>query len=81
MKLYAYMILFVLAVSLSKCPVVLFLYRLARNSGQRLCVVIVGIIILIWTTAVMAGVVFQCEMPKPWAMWTGQCIPLVSCCH
>ncbi|KAF2127975.1 hypothetical protein P153DRAFT_293905, partial [Dothidotthia symphoricarpi CBS 119687] len=78
LKLFVSTVLFVLAISLSKCPVILFLYRLADNTLQRLNIAIVGILVLIWTTAVMAGVVFQCAMPRPWEMWTGQCIPLVS---
>lgn len=70
-------VLVVFAMSISKCSILLFLHQLADNAMQRLGVMIVGIVVLIWTLAVMAGIVFECEMPKPWAIWTGKCIPLV----
>jgi hypothetical protein len=39
----------------------------------------VGVVVLMWTLAVMTGIVFECEMPRPWEIWTGKCIPMVCC--
>lgn len=70
--------LFVLALSISKCSVLLFLYRVAGNTLQRLGVIITAIIVVVWILAAMAGIVFECAMPRPWDIWGGKCIPLVS---
>lgn len=72
--------LFVVAISMSKCSILLLIHKIARTSLQRLCILLVDALILVWTVAVMACIVFQCEMPRPWEMWTGKCIPLVSLC-
>jgi hypothetical protein len=77
MKVFISTILFVLALSISKCSVLLFHHQLADNTLQRVGVMIIGIVVLIWTLAVMAGIVFECEMPRPWEIWTGKCIPMV----
>jgi hypothetical protein len=76
-KVYASTLLFVLALSISKCSVLLFLHQAANNMLQRLCVMIVSVLVLIWTLAIMTGIVFECEMPRPWEIWTGKCIPMV----
>jgi hypothetical protein len=70
--------LFVLALSISKCSILLFLHEVAGNSMQKLGVMITGIVILMWTLAAIAGIVFECAMPRPWDIWSGKCIPLVS---
>ncbi|KAL6706409.1 hypothetical protein ACN47E_005515 [Coniothyrium glycines] len=70
-------ILFALSISISKCSILLLLHKMAQNTVQRVCVVAVGVLVLLWVTAVMAGVVFQCEMPTPWEIWTGKCIPVL----
>jgi hypothetical protein len=70
--------LFVLALSISKCSILLFLHEVAGNSLQKLGVMITGIVILMWTLAAIAGIVFECAMPRPWDIWSGKCIPLVS---
>lgn len=76
-KIFIATILFVMAISVSKCSILLFLYRLARDSLQKAGVVMIGALVLLWTIAVISGTVFQCEMPQPWTIWTGKCIPLV----
>jgi hypothetical protein len=78
LKLFVSTILFVLALSISKCSVLLFLYHLAQSTLSRVGVVTTGVLVLLWTIAVLAVMVFQCEMPTPWDIWTGKCIPLVS---
>jgi len=77
-KLFVSTMMFVLAVSISKSSVLLFLYRLAQSTLRRMSVAIVGALVLVWTIAVLAVMVFQCEMPNPWTIWTGNCVPLVS---
>lgn len=77
-KVFVSTILFILALSMSKCSILLFLQQTAKSSWQRLGLVAIGTLVLIWTLAAMAGTVFECEMPKPWEIWTGKCIPLVS---
>jgi hypothetical protein len=76
-KIFMSTILFVLAISISKCSMLLFLHQLADNMLQRVGVVVIGLVVLVWALAVMAGVVFECEMPRPWTIWTGKCIPIV----
>ncbi|KAF1851504.1 uncharacterized protein K460DRAFT_401525 [Cucurbitaria berberidis CBS 394.84] len=76
MKIFISTILFVLALSISKCSILLYMYQVAENTLQRVAAVVIGIIVLLWSMAVMAGIIFQCEMPKPWEIWTGKCIPL-----
>jgi ABC-type nitrate/sulfonate/bicarbonate transport system permease component len=49
-----------------------------ESTLQRVGVVMIGVLVLLWTIAVLAAMVFQCEMPSPWDVWTGKCIPLVS---
>jgi hypothetical protein len=67
----------VLALSISKYSILLFLHHVAGTTLQRLGVMTIGIVVLVWTFAVMAGIVFECEMPRPWEIWTGKCIPMV----
>jgi len=76
-KVFVSTILFVLALSISKCSIIIFLHRLADNTLQRVGVMFVGILVVVWTLAVMTGIVFECNMPRPWEIWTGQCIPMV----
>jgi len=78
LKLYVTTILFVLTISIAKSSVLLFLYHLADSTLRRASVLLVSTLVLIWTIAVLAGMVFQCELPTPWLVWTGKCIPLVS---
>jgi hypothetical protein len=67
-----------LAISISKCSVLLFLYNLVESTLQRVGVIAIGVLVLLWTVAVLVFMVFQCEMQTPWDIWTGKCIPLVS---
>jgi hypothetical protein len=76
-KVFVSTILFVLALGLSKCSTLLFLHQLANSTPQRLGVMLIGVVVVMWTLGVMTGIVFECEMPRPWEIWTGQCIPMV----
>jgi hypothetical protein len=76
-KVFVSTILFVLALSISKCSMLVFLHQLADTALQKIGVTTVGVVVVIWTLAVMAGIVFECEMPRPWEIWTGKCIPMV----
>jgi hypothetical protein len=76
-KIFISTILFVLALSVSKCSVLLFLHQVADNTLQRVGVIAIGVAVLMWSLAVMTGIIFECEMPRPWEIWTGKCIPMV----
>jgi hypothetical protein len=58
----------------------MFLHHVADSTLQRAGIMVVGVVVLIWTLAVMTGIVFECEMPRPWEIWTGKCIPMVGLC-
>jgi hypothetical protein len=77
-KVFTSTLLFVLALSISKCSILLFLHQAAGNAFQRLAIIVIGVLILLWTLAVMAIIILECEMPTPWQIWTSKCIPLVS---
>jgi small basic protein len=79
-KVFVSTILFVLALSVSKCSMLMFLHHVADNTLQRVGIMIIGVLVLIWTVGVITGLVFECEMPRPWDIWTGKCIPMVSSC-
>ncbi|KAH7086400.1 hypothetical protein FB567DRAFT_69870 [Paraphoma chrysanthemicola] len=76
-KVFISTILVVLALSISKCSILLFLSHVAGTTLQRLGVLIIGIMVMVWTLAVMAGIIFECAMPRPWEIWTGKCIPML----
>jgi hypothetical protein len=76
-KVFVSTILFVLALSISKCSILLFLHQVADSTLQRVGIMTIGVVVLMWTLAVMTGIVFECEMPWPWEIWTGKCIPMV----
>lgn len=78
LKIYVSTILFVLAMSASKCSILLYVYRIADYTLHRTGVIVVAVLVLLWTIGTLVGIIFQCEMPKPWEIWTGKCIPLVS---
>ncbi|KAH7394457.1 hypothetical protein BKA66DRAFT_601057 [Pyrenochaeta sp. MPI-SDFR-AT-0127] len=75
-KVFISTILFALAISISKCSILLYIHQVAGDSLHRIGAVVISILVLLWTIAILAGIVFQCEMPKPWGIWTGKCIPL-----
>lgn len=77
-EIFAANILFILATSIAKCSLLLFLHRLADRKLQRACAVTISSLVLLETIAVISGTVFQCESPRPWTIWTGRCISLVS---
>jgi hypothetical protein len=35
-------------------------------------------VVISWTFAFTTGVLFECELPRPWAVFNGKCIPMVS---
>ncbi|KAI8933680.1 hypothetical protein NX059_009398 [Plenodomus lindquistii] len=76
-KIFVATILSVLAITIAKCSLLLFLYRLADTTIKRTGTIAIGCLLLLWTIAVIATTVFQCGMPRPWTIWTGQCISLV----
>ncbi|KAF1923659.1 uncharacterized protein M421DRAFT_307115 [Didymella exigua CBS 183.55] len=71
---YASTILFVIAISLSKMPIVIWLYRLELARVYRVGVITIGGAILAFMLASTTTVIFQCEMPNPWDMQMGRCI-------
>ncbi|PSN71748.1 hypothetical protein BS50DRAFT_672683 [Corynespora cassiicola Philippines] len=75
--MYAATIMYVLTVGLSKIAITIFLLRLACRSFHRIAVRALGLVIISWTIAITAGVVFQCKLPNPWALFTGKCIPML----
>ena len=77
-RIFVATLLSAMVISISKCSILLFLHQAANGSLQRVFTRMIGILSLLWTIVVMAGIVFQCAMPKPWEIWTGKCIPLVS---
>ncbi|KAF2853600.1 hypothetical protein T440DRAFT_552814 [Plenodomus tracheiphilus IPT5] len=77
-KLFVATILSVLAINIAKYSLLLFLYRLAYTTIHRAGVITIGCLVLLWTIAVISGTIFQCAMPRPWTIWTGKCIPLVT---
>ncbi|KAH9863788.1 hypothetical protein J1614_009720 [Plenodomus biglobosus] len=77
-KIFVAKILSVLALSIGKCSLLLFLFRLLDTTIQRVGIITIGCLILLWTIAVISVTVFQCAMPQPWTIWTGKCIPLVA---
>ena len=77
LRLYVSTLLFILVASISKISALVFLYRLAGNALRKASVIITSILAVTWTIVVLSGMVFQCELPTPWRIWTGKCIPLV----
>jgi hypothetical protein len=78
LRLYVTTILFILVVSISKSSVLLFLYHLAETALQRAIFIAISTLVVLWTIVVLAGMIFQCELPTPWRIWTDKCIPLVG---
>ncbi|KAH6009766.1 hypothetical protein HBI82_135910 [Parastagonospora nodorum] len=76
-RIFASTILFVLVLSISKCSLLMFLHRVANNTLQRVGIMTIGVVVLIWMLGVLTGIIFECEMPRPWEIWTGKCIPMV----
>ncbi|KAF2471004.1 uncharacterized protein BDR25DRAFT_368735 [Lindgomyces ingoldianus] len=75
--MYVATILYVLTVGVSKFSIAMFLSRLACARMHKVVVVTLSGIIICWTTAATFGVSFQCELPRPWEVFTGKCIPLL----
>ena len=70
--MYAATIMYVLTVGVSKFAITTFLSRLACTTLHK------AINIVCWLCAITAGVVFECDLPRPWEVFGGKCIPFVS---
>ncbi|KAK7186293.1 hypothetical protein PSPO01_07682 [Paraphaeosphaeria sporulosa] len=76
-ELYATTILYVITIGLSKLSITTFLERLACTSNHKTAVIIMYAVVISWTFAFTTGVLFQCELPRPWAVFNGKCIPML----
>ncbi|ORY16635.1 hypothetical protein BCR34DRAFT_97286 [Clohesyomyces aquaticus] len=75
--MYAATILYILTIGLSKFSITTFFSRLTCTTLHKVVVVILSAVIVCWTIATTLGVLFQCELPHPWEVFTGKCIPLL----
>ncbi|KAL5398104.1 hypothetical protein PMIN06_010432 [Paraphaeosphaeria minitans] len=75
--LYATTTLYIITVGLSKLSITTFLERLACISKHKTAVIVLYAVIISWTFAFTTGVLFQCELPRPWAVFNGKCIPML----
>lgn len=75
---YASTILFVLALNLSRLPLFLWLARLHLPGSYKIFTTATGCVILTCMLATASGVIFQCQLPKPWSIQSGHCISSVS---
>lgn len=70
---YAYQILFIITICLSKISLLLFIIRLTPSAvitkGGR---ILMGAIIL-WGIATVFALAFQCSLPQPWNVTSGAC--------
>jgi hypothetical protein len=77
-EMYAATIMYVLTVGVSKFGITTFLSRLACTTLHKAINVALSVTIVCWTCAITAGVVFECDLPRPWEAFGGKCIPFVS---
>ncbi|KAF2450520.1 hypothetical protein P171DRAFT_516380 [Karstenula rhodostoma CBS 690.94] len=76
-ELYTATVLYILTIGLSKLSITTFLERLACTSNHKISVIILYTVSISWTFAFTTGVLFQCELPRPWAVLNGKCIPML----
>jgi hypothetical protein len=76
--MYAATIMYVLRIGVSKFAITTFLSRLACTTLHKAINVSLSVTIVCWTCAITAGVVFECDLPRPWEVFGGKCIPIVS---
>lgn len=70
---YAYQILFITTICLSKISLLLFTTRLTPNATTiRTGWIILGLI-AVWGLATVFGFIFQCSLPQPWNIISGTC--------
>jgi len=70
---YAYQILFVITICLSKISLLLFTIRLTPNTTTiRVGKILMGVILL-WGVATVFALAFQCSLPQPWNVTSGVC--------
>lgn len=74
---YAATIFYVLTVGVSKLSITTFLSRLACTSRHKNARILLCALVVCWTVAITIGVVFECELPRPWQVLTGRCIRMV----
>lgn len=70
---YAYQILFIITICLSKISLLLFIIRLTPNNTTiRVGRIAMGVITL-WGIATVFALAFQCSLPQPWNIISGVC--------
>ncbi|KAJ4985413.1 CFEM domain-containing protein [Stagonosporopsis vannaccii] len=70
---YVSTILFVFGLNLSKIPLVLWLKRLKLSAVFKIGSIAAGCTTLACLLAMTTSVIFQCQLPKPWDIQSGQC--------
>ncbi|KAL8952508.1 MAG: hypothetical protein Q9222_001576 [Ikaeria aurantiellina] len=70
---YASEILYAISLCLAKLGILQFLLSLARRPRRTLAVECCVIANVLWTFVAVVTVVFQCRVPKPWALFSSRC--------
>lgn len=70
---YASTILFIFGLNLSKIPLVIWLKRLQLTGVFKICYIAIGCAILACLLSLTTTIIFQCQLPKPWDVQSGQC--------
>lgn len=70
---YAYQILFVVVICLSKISLLQFTGKLIPNPRLVLVVHTFTGLLVAWGIATVFGLAFQCALPKPWNITNGVC--------
>lgn len=76
---YASDFLYILSLCFAKLSLVAYFYNIVVQRAQRRVVLGIGIFILVWTSASLIAIAFQCKLPSPWAKMTLNCYNSVSC--
>lgn len=77
-SLYASEFFFVLTMGVSKSSVVMFWHYLFSALLYQHLTLLLNIGLGIWSVSCALVVLFQCQVPQPWAIVDGRCINLVS---
>lgn len=70
---YASDFLYIASLCFAKLSLVTFFYSIVVQRAQRRAVQVLGIFIIVWTSASLITVGFQCGLPRPWEMMTLHC--------
>lgn len=70
---YVSTILFILGLNLSKMPLVLWLKRLELSGIYKICYIVIVCAVVACLLAMTTSIIFQCQIPKPWDIQSGQC--------